>query len=336
MITRILILVTLFPAVALAQDTVKFPTIGDVVKRDPAFDKLVASDAKIEVLAGGFTWSEGPVWVPRDGGYLLFSDIPPNRVMKWVEGEGVSVFLEPAGYTGAAEYSYEPGSNGLALDADGNLTLCEHGDRRVSLMTWDGGKRTLIDNYQGKRLNSPNDCCWGKNGDLYFTDPPYGMPGQWDSPMRELDFCGVYRLSKDGELTVIDKTLARPNGIGLSPDGKTLYVAQSDTPAAIWRKYPVAEDGSVGEGELFFDATEMAKEHRGLPDGFAIDAAGNVWATGPGGVLVLSPEGKLLGRIATGEATANCCFGGPDGTTLFMTADMWLCRIQTKTHGAGF
>lgn len=334
--TLLLSLVVLLPGVAVAQDTTKFPTLGEVVRLDPALDGLLDADAKIEVVAGGFIWSEGPVWVPRDGGFLLFSDIPNNRVVKWVEGKGISTFLQPAGYTGAAEYSYEPGSNGLALDPDGNLTLCEHGDRRVALMTWDGGKRTLVDNFQGKRLNSPNDCCWGPGGDLYFTDPPYGMPKGWDSPTRELDFCGVYRRSKEGEVTLVDKTLKRPNGIGLSPDGRTLYVAQSDPSASIWRKYPVAEDGSVGKGELFYDATPMVSELPGSPDGLSIDASGNVWATGPGGVLVLSPEGKLLGRIATGERTANCCFGGPDGSTLYMTADMWLCRIHTKSRGAGF
>ncbi|WP_231993847.1 SMP-30/gluconolactonase/LRE family protein [Pseudobythopirellula maris] len=319
-----------------AQDTTTFPTLGEVVRLDPALDELIEPGAKIEVLAGGFDWSEGPVWVPRDGGFLLFSDIPPNRVMKWVEGQGVSVFLDPSGYTGVGRYSREPGSNGMFLDPKGDLTLCEHGDRRVAMMTWDGGKRTLVDNYQGKRLNSPNDCVWSARGDLYFTDPPYGLPGQWDSPQRELDFCGVYRLSPAGELSLVDRTLNRPNGIGLSPDGRTLYVAQSESRAAIWRKYPVADDGSVGDGELFFDATEQGRQMRGLPDGLAVDAAGNVWATGPGGVWVFSPEGEPLGRIATGEATANCCFGGADGSHLYMTADMWLCRIKTKSKGQGF
>lgn len=319
-----------------AQDTTTFPTIGDVIRHESGLDVLLVEEATIEVLSGGFKWSEGPVWVPRDGGFLLFSDIPNNRVMKWVEGKGVSVFLEPAGYTGAADYGGEPGSNGLALDADGNLTLCEHGDRRIARMTWDGGKRTIVDHFQGKRFNSPNDLVWAPSGDLFFTDPPYGLPGQADSPLRELDFCGVYRVSKAGQLSLVDKTLTRPNGVGVSPDGKTLYVAQSDPDAAILRKYPINADGTIGGGKLYYDATPMVGTHRGLPDGLAIDIEGNVWATGPGGVLVLSSEGKLLGRIATGEATANCCFGGPDGSTLYITADMWLCRIQTKTRGMGF
>ncbi|MEO0531961.1 MAG: SMP-30/gluconolactonase/LRE family protein, partial [Planctomycetota bacterium] len=162
---------------ATAQDTTTFPTTGKVVRHDAALDALLAEDAKIEVLAGGFQWSEGPVWVPRDGGFLLFSDIPNNRVMKWVEGEGVSVFLEPAGYTGASAYGKERGSNGLGLDPRGNLTLCEHGDRRVARLDWDGGKQTIVDNYDGKRFNSPNDHVWAASGDLFFTDPPYGLPG---------------------------------------------------------------------------------------------------------------------------------------------------------------
>lgn len=335
MIARLFI-IALLPAVAVAQDTKKFPTLGEVVRLDPALDKLIAKDAKIEVLAGGFEWSEGPVWVPRDGGYLLFSDIPNNKIVKWVEGKGVSTFLQPSGFTGLGSYGREPGSNGLALDSDGNLTMCEHGDRRVSRMTWDGGKRTLVDNFEGKRLHSPNDLCWSKDGHLYFTDPPYGLPKGWESPTRELEFCGVYHRWPDGKVTVIDKTLPRPNGVALSPDGRTLYVAQSESSAAIVRKYPVAADGSVGEGSLFFDATQLAKDHPGLPDGLTVDSEGNVWTTGPGGVLVVSREGKLLGRILTGELTANCCFGGADGTTLYMTADMWLCRIQTTTKGAGF
>jgi gluconolactonase len=318
-----------------AQDTESYPTLGEIVRIDPQLDALVPADAKIEVLAGGFDWSEGPVWVPRDGGYLLFSDLPPNSIMKWVEGKGISLFLKPAGYTGAAPYGGEPGSNGLALDRDGNLTLCEHGDRRMSRMTWDGGKRTLVDNYQGKRLNSPNDQVWHSSGDLYFTDPPYGLPRRWDDRRRELDFCGVYRLSPDGELTLLTKEMTRPNGIALSPDEKTLYVAQSDSEAAIWKAFPLNDDGTLGTGRVLLDVTDKVRQHKGLPDGMAVDAAGNLFATGPGGVWVLSPEGKPLGRIDTKEATANCCFGGPNGSTLYITADMWLCRVKTTTKGMG-
>ncbi len=321
-----------------AQDTTNFPAIGEVMKFDDGLDALIAPDAKIEVLAGGFAWSEGPVWVPEEGnkfgGYVLFSDIPKNSIIKWQEGVGATLFMKPSGYTGVADYGAEPGCNGLLLDAKGQLVSCEHGDRRVSVLTAGGGKRTLADNYEGKRLNSPNDAVFHSNGDLYFTDPPYGLPKRWEDPMRELDFCGVFRISgKDGKLTLLTKEMTRPNGIAFSPDEKTLYVAQSDPEAPIWKAFPVQDDGTLGEGKLFYDSTEnLKKGWPGLPDGMKVDADGNVFATGPGGVYVFTPEAKLLGVIHTGERTANCAWGG-DGTVLYLTADTYLCRIQTKTKG---
>ena len=311
-----------------------YPTLGKLESKDPRFDKLIAKNTPIEMLASGFEWAEGPVWV-KDGGYLLFSDIPRNSVMKWKEGdgEGISLFLKPSGYTGVADYGAEPGCNGLTLDGEGRLVSCEHGDRRVSVLTKGGGKRTLVDNYQGKRLNSPNDCCFKSNGDLYFTDPPYGLPKRNDDPMKELDFCGVYRLSKDGKLTLQTKEMTFPNGLAFSPDEKTLYVAQSDPKAAIWMAFDVNSDGTLGKGRKFYDSTPLVEKGlKGLPDGLKVDKAGNVFATGPGGVLVFSPQGELLGTIATGEATANCGWG-EDGTVLYITADMYLCRLKTNTRG---
>lgn len=324
-----------------AQDSTNFPTIGEVVRLDPALDKLIESGAEIEVLSSGFLWSEGPVWVPQKkhphGGYVLFSDIPNNRVVRWDEGKGARTWLKPAGYTGQVKYGGEPGSNGLLLDRKGRLISCEHGDRRLSVLTEKGGKRTLVDNYEGKRLNSPNDACLGPDGEtIYFTDPPYGLPDRYEDPRRELDWCGVYRLAPDGTLTLLTKEMTRPNGIAFSPDFKTLYVAQSDPEAAIWKSFPVKDDGTLGEGKLFHDATENFKKGLpGLPDGLKVDGNGNVFATGPGGVYVFNPEGKLLGRISTGEKTANCGWGN-DGTVLYMTADTYLCRIRTKTKGAGW
>jgi gluconolactonase len=312
-------------------DTKNYPTFGKIHRYDPAFDALVAKDARLEVIASGFEWTEGPVWV-KDGGYLLFSDIPRNSVMKWVEGVGVSVHLKPAGFTGAVDYGKEPGSNGLTLDSEGRLTSCEHGDRRISVLTKNGGKRTLVDNYQGKRLNSPNDLAFKSNGDLYFTDPPYGLPGNFDDPRRELDYCGVYRLSKDGKLTLLTKEMTRPNGIGFSPDEKTLYVANSDPARAIWMAYPVKDDGTLGVGRVFYDVTSNVGKMPGLPDGLKVDSKGNLFGTGPGGVYVFSPSGTLLGRIETGEASANCAWGN-NGSMLYICADMYLCRIQTLTSG---
>jgi gluconolactonase len=343
---------------AFAQGTATSKTIGKIVREDSRLDELVPRDAKIEVLASGFTWTEGPVWV-KDGGYLLFSDIPRNSIFKWKEGEGISLFLSPSGYTGTTYYGLEPGCNGLTLDPKGQLVACEHGDRRVSVLTRHGGKRTLVDNYQGKRLNSPNDCCFNKEGDLYFTDPPYGLPLRENDPRRELDHFGVYRVSwterREGaglgergevtgrisivhpepELTLLTTEMTRPNGIALSPDEKTLYVAQSDPAAAIWKAFPVKGNGTLGESKVLYDVTEHVGKLPGLPDGLKVDRQGHLFATGPGGVWIFTPEGEFLGRIHTGERTANCGWGG-DGSTLYICADTHICRIKTTTKGAGW
>jgi gluconolactonase len=313
----------------------KAEEIGSIERLDEAFDELVPAEAKLEKLAKGFEWAEGPVWNRKEN-FVLFSDIPNNAVNKWQEGKGLSLFLKPAGYTGKTPRGGEPGSNGLLYDAAGNLILCQHGDRRIARLS---GKKfvTLVDKYQGKRLNSPNDGAFKSNGDLYFTDPPYGLVEGEDDPARELDFCGVYRLAKNGKLTLLTDKMTRPNGIGFSPDEKTLYVAQSDPMEPIWMAYDVEEDGTLSGGRVFFDATELAKDenNKGLPDGLKIDDKGNLFATGPGGVLVFSPEGKHLGTLRTGERTANCGWGD-DGSTLYITADMYLCRVKTSTRGAGF
>ena len=317
-----------------AQNTTNFPQIGKIERFDPAADALLPEDAVIEVLAGGYEWCEGPVW-DKWTNSLLFSEIPSNTVMKWIEGKGAAPFLKPSGYTGFADYGGEPGSNGLLIDAEGRLISCEHGDRRISILTRDGGKRTLADNYKGKRFNSPNDICQKSDGSLYFTDPIYGLPKRWDDPRRELDFCGVYRLDGEGGVTLLTDIMTRPNGIAFSPDEKTLYVAQSDPKAAIWRSFPVKADGTLGEGKLFFDATEMVGKHKGLPDGLKVDVHGNLWATGPGGVHIFDPAGKPIARIDPGEAVSNVGWGG-DGSDIYLTADMFLCRVRTTTKGDGW
>lgn len=305
--------------------------IGRLEPLDDRFTELIATDARIEVIAGGFTWTEGPVWVAdAGGGHLLFSDIPRNTIFKWSANNGIESFMTPSGYTGTTYYGLEPGSNGLALDQQGRLLACEHGDRRVSVLTVGGGKMTLADTYEGRRLNSPNDLVVHSGGSIFFTDPPYGLPERADDPRRELDFCGVYRLDSNGQLTLLTKQLARPNGIGLSPDEKTLYVAQSDPSKAIWMSFPIADDLTLGEGKLFYDATDQVGNLPGLPDGMCVDANGIIWASGPGGIYVFDPSGKLLGRLLTGERTSNCTLGGPDKKTLYITADSYLCRIQLK------
>jgi gluconolactonase len=311
-------------------------TIGKIISLDPHFEDLIDKDTKLEVLADSFTWSEGPAWV-REGGYLLFSDIPKNTIFKWKEGEGISVFLKPSGYTGILPYSREPGSNGLLINDKGQLVACEHGDRRISAMPFSlGGKRTLADNYQGKRFNSPNDIVQKSNGDYYFTDPAYGLPKGDKDSSRESPIYGVYRISKNGTVTLITDEMEPPNGLVFSPDEKILYIGQSNGDKAIIKAFPLKSDGTVGKAKIFFDATPLIKQGlSGAPDGMKVDKKGNIFTTGPGGILVISPEGKLLGRIETTQPTANCAWGD-DGSTLYITANMLLCRIKTKTKGIGF
>ena len=308
-------------------------TLGRIERLDRAFDRLVEQDAAIELLAANqFVWAEGPVWDPANK-RVLFSDIPRNMIWEWSQTSGLKEFLSPSGYTAAATFTgREPGSNGLAFNKAGELVMCQHGDRRVA--KWVDGKFvTLVDRYAGKRLNSPNDLVIRSNGDVYFTDPPYGLPRQTEDPGRELDFQGVYRLSAKGELTLLTKELSRPNGLAFSPDGKILYVANSDPEKALLMAFPVRPDGSLGAAKVFFDVTAaVSKEKPGLPDGLKVSTDGTVWASGPGGVLVYSPQGKHLGTLATGVATANLAFGD-DGSTLYITADKNLVRVRTKVKG---
>jgi gluconolactonase len=306
----------------------QIPVVGHLEPLDPAFSALVPAGARIEKLAEGFAWSEGPVW-RRSGGYLLFSDIPKNTVYRWKEGEGISVFLRPAGYSGPTPPGRELGSNALTLDVRDRLVMADHGNRRIARVDESNfTKTTLTERYDGKRLNSPNDLVYRSNGDLYFTDPPYGLDGNNKSPAKELPFNGVYRLTPAGELTLLTKELTFPNGIAFSPDERTLYVAVSDPEHPVWMAYDVAADGTLARGRVFFDATPLVRKGlKGLPDGMKVDRQGNLFATGPGGVLVFTPEGKHLGTIVTGQTTANCAFGD-DGSTLYMTADMQLLRIK--------
>lgn len=313
--------------------SVSRPTMGRILVFDDRLAALIDPASPIELLASGFEWAEGPIWI-KERECLLFSDIPRNSVMKWSESGGLSLFLKPSGFTGVVDYGREPGSNGLTLDFEGRLIACEHGDRRISRLDHEGGKRTLADNYQGKRLNSPNDLVFKSNGDLYFTDPPYGLPGNFDDPRRELDFCGVYRLRPDGELTLLTRELTRPNGLAFSPDERTLYVANSDAQRAIWMRYPMLPGGTIGTGSVLVDVTDLARAGLpGLPDGMKVDAQGHIFAAGPGGVSVITPEGDVLGRIDTGQSTANCAWGD-DGSVLYMAADGYLCRVRTRTRAA--
>jgi len=299
---------------------------------DPRFNDLIAPDTMIEKIADDLKWSEGPLWDAKRK-TLLFSDIPRNVVMQWNADKGVSKFLEQSGYTGAAPFTgKEPGSNGLTLDLQRRLTLCQHGDRRVSRREADGTMVPLATQFEGKRLNSPNDLVFDDKGALYFTDPPYGLPGTFKDPTKELPFQGVYRVSTDGKITLLTKELEAPNGLAFAPDYKTLYVANSQKTLAIWKAYPVNANGSLGAGRVFADATKLYTDGDGVPDGMKVDVNGNLFATGPGGVLIYTPDGTLLGRILTGVPTANVAFG-EDGSTLFITANHRVLRMRTKTRG---
>jgi gluconolactonase len=312
-----------------------YPSIGSIERLDPALDRLIAPRTRIEKLAEGYEWAEGPVWVGRNGGHLLFSDVIKNTVHRFDPKTGrAEPFLSPSGYTGTTPRGGEPGSNGLTLDPQGRLVLCQHGDRRIARLNDDGKTfATVVDRYEGKRFNSPNDLCYDRNGNLYFTDPPYGLEGKNEDPKKELDFNGVYLLRKNGELVLLTKEFTFPNGVALSPDEKTLYVAQSDPNAPVVKALDIKPDGTVSSGRVLFDASHLREGRKGLPDGLKVDRQGNIWTTGPGGVLIVTPEGKHLGTINTGEATANCGWGGKDGSDLYVTADMYLCRVKTKTRG---
>lgn len=306
-------------------------SVGEVIFDSDDLEKLVDRDTHIEILAKGFTWTEGPVWVGGDSpdAYLLFSDIPRNIVFRWQPNSGITTYMSPSGYTGVDYYGLEPGSNGLTLDSSGRLTMCEHGDRRISVLTRRGGKRTLVDQFEGKRLNSPNDLTFDQAGNLYFTDPPYGLPNRFDDPRRELDFCGVYRLRPNGDLELLTKQLDRPNGIGLSPDHQTLYVAQSDPANPIWMAFPLTDEG-VGKGRILMDAKKYMSQHPGLPDGLCVHSNGWILASGPGGIYVINPsDDPLVGRFVIGGRVSNCTLT-PDEKFLYITADDKLCRVRLK------
>jgi len=324
-----IVLLAVSSAVAQSNRTTK------IIRLDPRFDQLVPKEAKLEKLADGFTWVEGPAW-NRAERFLLFSDIPNNSVFKWQESKGVSLFLKPSGYSGSTPFAgREPGSNGLTFDPQGRLVLCEHGDRRISRLNADGTKTTIVDRYEGKRLNSPNDVVFKSNGDMYFTDPPFGLPKTFDDPNKELVLQGVYRFATEGKLTLLAKEIKAPNGLAFSPDEKILYVTDVDPKRAAWLKFEVREDGTIANGRVFFDATAWTKTKPGAPDGMKVDKAGNLYGAGPGGLHVFAPDGTHLGSIETGVATANCAWGD-DGSTLYITADHAIYRIKLNATGMGF
>ena len=315
----------------MAQTTYK--TIGEMERFDSALREIVAPGAVAEIIAEGFEWSEGPLWVEKHK-MLLFSDVPHNTVYKWTEGGGKEIYLKPSGYTGSVPRGGEMGSNGLLLDKDGKLVLCQHGDRRMARMDAPLDKPqpkfiTLADAYNGKRISSPNDACYNQEGDLFFTDPPYGLPQRDESdPSKEIPWNGVYKVKKNGEVILLVDSLTRPNGIAFFPGDKQLLVANSDPRKPNWYLYDVKGDALVN-GRVFYSAASNDRSLRGLPDGFKIDRNGNVFATGPGGLHIFNSSGKLLGRLRLPDATSNCALSD-DEKTVYITNDNYILRFRLR------
>ena len=304
-------------------------TIGQIERLDSRLDALIAPSTAVEKIADGLVWAEGPLWDPRTQS-LLFSDVPRNAIFRWHPDEGVTLAIARSGYTGPDPPPRgEPGSNGLIFDREGRLVLCQHGDRRIVRREQDGSLTVLADQFEGRRLNSPNDLTYHPNGDLYFTDPVFGLPGGFEDPERELDFQGVFRIAADGRVHAVVKDLRAPNGLAFSPDGRVLYVANSQRSRPVWMAYDIDADGRASGARQFAEASAWVQPSDNVPDGMKVDRHGNLFATGPGGVHVFAPDGTRLGRIVVGVPLGNVAWG-PDGA-LFIAANHWLVRVKTLT-----
>ena len=301
--------------------------IGSVERLSPEINNLIEKNARIEILANGFEWSEGPVWSSQLNS-VLFSDVPENVIYSWNEDKGLGIFTRPIGYSGEVPNLKKAGTNGLTIDADGNLIICMHGDRKITKLEQlnINKKATVVNSFDGNLLNSPNDLVYDSKGNLYFTDPPYGLLEGDDDKLKEIPFNGVYKLSPNGDIEVLIKDLTRPNGISISNDEKTLYVANSDNSNPIIMEYELSEFG-VKNPQIFFDGNELSRKDIGLFDGLKVHPTGNVFATGPGGVLVIKENGDHIGTIRTEVRTANCAFD-ENFQYLYMTSDMYLTRIK--------
>jgi gluconolactonase len=314
-----------------------------IERLDGAANAIIPERPLFHRLANGFTWVEGPIWI--HSGYFLFADITSNSIRKLSADDSVSMWLQPSGYRGEAPYGgKEPGSNGMTLDSSGRLTVAGHAARnimRFESMDPHGQVTILADSYKGKKLNSPNDLIYAPDGSLYFTDPPYGLRTQSDQDSdKELKINGVYRVPnalghKAGaapdrdSLQLLISDMERPNGIALSPDRRWLYVSNSEPKK--WMRYPVRNDGSVGSGETFLDAS--SDKRPGSPDGMKLDTKGNLYAAGPGGIWIISPAGKHLATILTEKATSNVAWGGEDGSTLYTTTSDSVLSIRLNAKG---
>ena len=321
MILKLILILINLPVIS--QD--KF--IGSVERLSPEIDNLIEKSAKIEIIADGFEWSEGPVWSSQLNS-VLFSDVPENVIYSWNEDKGLGTFTRPIGYSGKVPNLKKAGTNGLTIDADGNLIICMHGDRKITRLEKLNINRkvTLVNSFDGNLLNSPNDLVYDSKGNLYFTDPPYGLLEGDNDKLKEIEFNGVYKVSPNGNIEVLVKNLTRPNGISISNDEKILYVANSDKNNPVIMQYDLSEEGAKNPS-IFFDGRELTKKDIGLFDGLKVHPTGNVFATGPGGVLVIKENGDHIGTIRTEVRTANCAFD-ENFQYLYMTSDMFLTRIK--------
>jgi gluconolactonase len=301
---------------------------GAVTRLDPALDAVLDPSARVERLAGGFLFTEGPVWLPE--GALLFSDPNANTIYRWSPDDGVAIVRPKSGYAGIDIGEYrQPGSNGLALDAAGRVTVAEHGNRRISRIEPNGVVTVLADRFEGKRFNSPNDLVYRSDGALYFTDPPFGLPKFGEDPRKELPFSGVYRW-RDGVVTLLTRELDGPNGLAFSPDERFLYVGNWDERRKVVMRYPVTDEG-IGPGLVFADLTTAPGED--AIDGIKVDREGHVFVSGPGGVWIFSPDGRHLGTLTADEHPHNMAWGDADGRTLYMTAQTGIYRVRIATGG---
>ncbi|MCW3118922.1 MAG: SMP-30/gluconolactonase/LRE family protein [Chitinophagaceae bacterium] len=310
-----------------------FKPVAMIERSDPALDAILSHNARVEVISSGYQWSEGPLWIESEK-MLLFSDVPANTVFKWTEKEGTEVYLKPSGYTGTVARGGETGSNGLALNKDNKLVLCQHGNRQLAWMdaAIDIPKpvfKTIADNYQSKKFNSPNDLVYRSNGDLFFTDPPYGLEKNMDDPLKEMRYQGVFCVKASGEVKLLIDSLTRPNGIALTPDQKTLVIGNSDPEKPYWYAYDIAENDSLINPRIFFDSRNASKTERRAPDGFKFDKNGNMFASGPGGILIFDRNAKIIGKIKTSGDASNCALS-PDEKTLYITANKYVLRIKMR------
>ena len=310
-----------------------YQPVGTIERYDSAINTILSRAAKAEIIATGFDWSEGPLWIEKNK-MLLFSDVPRNTIYKWSEKKGIEVYLTPSGYTDTAKRGGETGSNGLALNNKGQLILCQHGNRQMARMHAPIDKPssnfiTIAGNFNGKKFNSPNDAVYNSKGELFFTDPPYGLEKGMNDPKKEIPFQGVYKVNRDGKVVLLTDTLTRPNGIAFFPGEKTFIVANSDGKKPNWYAFDIDANGAVTNGRIFYSAAGYDRSWKGGMDGLKIDKDGNVFATGPGGLWILDKKGTLLGKLRLTEAASNCALSA-DEKTLYITNDMYVVRFKMR------